>query len=99
MKEKLRKEIKEKRIKHTKEDNREKSNEIKERLFNLKEFREAETILFYISYDGEVFTHDMILERFYKKNIIIPVSNKEDSTLTLSHLKSWRNLVLVLMKS
>jgi 5-formyltetrahydrofolate cyclo-ligase len=92
MKEKLRKEIKEKRRKQTKEENRKKSKEIKEKLFGLKEFKEAETILFYISYDGEVFTHDMILESFYKKNIIVPISNKEDSSLTLSHLKSWEEL-------
>ncbi len=65
MKEKIRKEIKEKRRKHTKEDNRKKSKEIKERLFGLPEFKDAETVLFYISYDGEVFTHDMILESFY----------------------------------
>jgi len=92
MKEKLRKEIKEKRRKQSKEDNRKKSKEIKERLFGLKEFIDAETVLFYISYDGEVFTHDMILESFYKKNIIVPVSNKDTCSLTLSHLKSWEEL-------
>ena len=92
MKEKLRKEIKEKRRKHSKEENRKKSKEIKERFFELKEFKDAETVLFYISYNGEVFTHDMILESFYKKNIIIPVSNPDDCTLTLSHLRSWEEL-------
>ena len=50
MKENIREEIKEKRRKHTKEENRKKSKEIKEKLFGLKEFKEAETILFYISY-------------------------------------------------
>ena len=92
MKENLRKDLKEKRRKYTKEDNRKKSKEIKERLFNLKEFKDAETVLFYISYGSEVFTHDMILESFYKKNIIVPISNKKDSSLTLSHLKSWEEL-------
>jgi 5-formyltetrahydrofolate cyclo-ligase len=92
MKEKLRKEIKEKRRKQSKEDNRKKSKEIREKLFSLKEFKDAETILFYISYDGEVFTHDMIVESFYKKNIVVPVSNKEDNTLILSRLKSWEEL-------
>jgi 5-formyltetrahydrofolate cyclo-ligase len=94
MKEKLRKEIKEKRRKHTKEDNRKKSKEIKEKLFSLPEFKAAQTVLFYISYDDEVFTHDMILESFYKKNIIVPVSNPDKCTLTLSHLKSWEELNL-----
>jgi len=92
MKEKIRKEIKEKRRKQAKEDNRTKSKEIKERLFRLSGFDDAETVLFYISYDGEVFTHDMILESFYKKNIIVPVSNPDNCTLTLSHLKSWDEL-------
>jgi len=92
MKEKLRKEIKEKRRKLIKEDNRKRSKEIKERLFQLKEFKDAQTILFYISYNGEVFTHDMVLESFYNKNIIVPVSNKEDCSLILSHLKSWEEL-------
>jgi len=92
MKENIRKQIKEKRRKQSKEENRKKSKEIKERLFSLKEYKEAEAILFYISYNGEVFTHDMILESFYKKNIIVPVSNKQDSSLTLSHLKSWEEL-------
>ena len=92
MKEELRKEIKEKRKKLSKEENRKKSKEIKERLFSLNEFKEAETVLFYISYNSEVFTHDMILESFYKKNIIVPISNKEDCSLTLSHLKSWEEL-------
>jgi 5-formyltetrahydrofolate cyclo-ligase len=98
MKEKLRKETKikreEKRTKHSKEENIKKSKEIKEKLFNLKEFKDAETILFYVSYNGEVFTHDMICELFYKKNIIVPLSNKENHTLTLSHLKSWEELCI-----
>jgi 5-formyltetrahydrofolate cyclo-ligase len=94
MKEKLRKEIKEKRRKQTKEDNRKKSKEIKEKLFSLPEFKDAQTVLFYISYNGEVFTHDMILESFYKKNIIVPVSNPDKCTLTLSHLKRWEELSL-----
>ena len=94
MKEKLRKEIKEKRRKQTKEENRKKSKEIKEKLFSLPEFKDAEAVLFYISYGGEVFTHDMIHESFYKKNIIVPVSNTEDCSLRLSHLKSWEELGL-----
>jgi len=92
MKEKLRKEIKEKRRKLSKEENRKKSKEIKEKLFGLKEYRDARVVLFYVSYNGEVFTHDMILESFYKKNVIVPVSNKEDNTLILSRLKSWDEL-------
>jgi len=92
MKEKLRKEIKEKRRKLSKEENRKKSKEIKERLFGLKEFMGAETVLFYISYDGEVFTHDMIKEAMKEKRVVVPISNKEDCSLSLSELNNLGDL-------
>ena len=92
MKEKLRKEIKEKRRKLTKEENRKKSKEVKERLFGLKEYRDAESVLFYVSYDDEVFTHDMIKEALKDKRVIVPISNKEDCSLSLSILKNWDDL-------
>jgi 5-formyltetrahydrofolate cyclo-ligase len=92
MKREIRKRILLKRKSLSKTEIFKKSNKIKEKLFSLKEFKDAETILFYISYDGEVFTHDMILESFYKKNIVVPVSNNEDNTLILSGLKSWEEL-------
>jgi 5-formyltetrahydrofolate cyclo-ligase len=94
MKENLRKEIKEKRNKISKEENRRKSKKIKEILFNFKEFKEAKTILFYISYNGEVFTHDMIRESFLRKNVIVPISNTKDQSLILSQLKSWDELTI-----
>lgn len=31
------------------------SKEIKEELFSLKEYKDAKTVLFYVSYNGEVF--------------------------------------------
>jgi len=92
MKEKLRKEIIEKRIKQSKEENKRKSKEIKEKLFNLKEYKDAETILFYVSYNGEVFTHDMIKEAIENKTVIVPITNKDDCSLTLSELRSWDDL-------
>lgn len=92
MKERLRKEIKEKRKKQTKEENRKKSKEIKKKLFCLKEFKDAETILFYISYNSEVFTHQMIKEAFKDKRVVVPISNKKNYSLTLSELKSLDDL-------
>ena len=92
MKEKLRKEIKEKRKKHSKEENRKKSKEIKERLFGLKEFRDAGRVLFYVSYSGEVFTHEMIKQALKDKKVVLPISNKHDNTLSLSIIKSWDDL-------
>jgi len=92
MKEKLRKEIKEKRRKITKEENRKKSKEVKERLFSLKEYKDAKCALFYVSYNGEVFTHDMIKEALKDKKVVVPISNKEDCSLSLSILKNWDDL-------
>lgn len=92
MKENLRKELKEKRRKITKEENRKKSKEIKERLFSLKEYKDARVVLFYVSYNGEVFTRDMIKEALKEKIVIVPISNKKDNTLILSKLEKWNEL-------
>ena len=92
MKEILRKQIKEKRRKQTKEEQRKKSKEIKEKLFSLKEYKDAKTVLFYISYNGEVFTHEMIKEALKNKKVVVPISNKEKQTLGLSVLESWSDL-------
>jgi len=92
MKEILRKEIKEKRRKHIKEEQRKKSKEIKEKLLSVKEYREAKTVLFYVSYNGEVFTHEMIKEALKDKKIVVPISNVETQTLCLSILESWDDL-------
>jgi len=94
MKEILRKEIKEKRRNISKEENRKKSKEIKEKLFNLREYKDARVVLFYISYNGEVFTHDMIKDALEDKKVVVPISNKEDNTLSLSKLDSWDDLEL-----
>ena len=51
-----------------------KSLTVKNRLFLLKEFKEAETILFYISTEEEVDTKDMIAEALKMgKKIVLPV--------------------------
>jgi 5-formyltetrahydrofolate cyclo-ligase len=93
IKEKIRKEIKEKRRRQSKEENRKKSKEIKEKLFGLKEYRDAKTVLFYVSYDGEVFTHDMIKESLKEKRVVVPISDPKNCSLTLSELRSWGDLV------
>ena len=92
MKENLRKEIKEKRRKQSKKEQRKKSKEIKEKLFSLKEYKDAKTVLFYVSYDSEVFTHDMIKDALKEKKVVVPISNKKDRSLILSELKSWNYL-------
>jgi 5-formyltetrahydrofolate cyclo-ligase len=92
MKEKLRKEIKEKRRKLSKEEQRKKSKLIKRELFSLKEYKNVKTVLFYVSYNSEVFTHDMIKDALEKKKVVVPISNVNNETLILSILESWSDL-------
>ena len=71
----------------------ENSFKIKNRLFNLNEFIKASTILFYVSYNNEVYTHEMIRELLTsKKNIVVPISEKKNRILILSKLENWDDL-------
>lgn len=93
MKKKVRRELINLRKSLSKNEVLEKSNKIKDRLFKMKEFKEAPTILFYISYDNEVFTHDMIKDIIKnKKNVVVPVTDKKNKILILSQLKNWNDL-------
>ena len=93
MKDIVRRELIEKRKSLTKSEIFKKSEIIKNKLFELSEFKKAKTILFYVSYDNEVFTHDMIKESIdNKKNVIVPISDKKNKNLILSKLQSWNDL-------
>lgn len=93
MKNKLRKELIEIRRNIPKYKILEKSNKIKNRLFKMDEFKHASTILFYISYGNEVYTHDMIkFAMSNRKNVIVPVSDKNNRRLILSEFNNWDDL-------
>jgi len=93
MKNRLRRELKDRRSGLLKSEVLNKSNQIKERIFSLKEFKQAHAVLFYISYDNEVYTHDMIKESIPKgKRIVVPISDKENRRLILSEFDEWNNL-------
>lgn len=93
MKHLLRKKLIEKRKSLSKEQVFEKSERIQQRLFNLDEFKNSSTILFYVSYDNEVFTHNMIKESIsLRKKVIVPISVIKDRTLLLSRLERFQNL-------
>lgn len=94
-KDKLRKKIMKIRNDLPKSDLLRKSNQIKKRLFALNEFKKASTILFYVSYDNEVFTHDMIKKCISnRKCVVVPVTDKENRRLIPSMLDNWRDLSL-----
>jgi len=66
------------KLKTQKEENREKKSKIiKEKLFRISEFIQAKRVMFYISFDGEVDTEDMIKEaKKLGKIIAVPASRR-----------------------
>jgi 5-formyltetrahydrofolate cyclo-ligase len=71
----------------------EKSRRVKQRVFAVKEYKDAKTILFYVSYDNEVSTHEMITESLAMgKRVVVPKVNEKDHTLCLSLLNKWEDL-------
>ena len=71
-----------------------KSKLIKEQIFQMQEFREAKTILFYVSYDNEVDTHEMIKESLgMKKQVVVPKTDMKNRTIICSSLTKWDDLL------
>ncbi len=95
MKREIRSLIQKKRKKMTVSEVIEKSGRIKNRLFSMKEFQNAKTILFYISYDNEVNTHEMVQESLQqKKHLIVPVSDVKTHSIICSTLLKWDDLAI-----
>jgi len=70
-----------------------KSNQIKRRFFEMDELKHAHAILFYVSYDNEVYTHDMIKESLSTgKKVVVPITDTEKHCLILSRLNNWNDL-------
>jgi 5-formyltetrahydrofolate cyclo-ligase len=93
MKEYLRKDLLKKRNNLSNLEVIKKSSHIKKRLFNMNEYKKSQTIFYYISYDNEVYTHDMIKKSILdNKNIVVPVSDKINRKLILSKLDKWDDL-------
>jgi len=93
MKEEVRKELIKLRKNLSKNEILEKSEKIKNKLFKMTEFKESPTILFYVSYDNEVYTHEMIKDSITnKKNVVVPLTDKKNKILILSKLDSWDDL-------
>jgi 5-formyltetrahydrofolate cyclo-ligase len=88
----IRKVLKKKRLNLSKEEVLTKSELIKNRLFQIDEFKITKNILFYVSYNGEVFTHNAIKEALIDKKVVVPISKKEDYSLILSKLDSFEDL-------
>jgi len=70
----LREDLLEKRKKLEKNEIIKKGNVIKEKLFSLEEYKKAKTVMFFVSFGKEIYTHDMVLEALQNKNktVVIP---------------------------
>ena len=93
MKKSLREQFLIKRKELSKSEVKKKSLQIHHRLFSLPWYRTAQNILFYVSYDNEVDTHDMIKESLTNgKTILVPKTDTKKKTICLSKLLSWDDL-------
>jgi 5-formyltetrahydrofolate cyclo-ligase len=84
----------EKRKSMPKEEVMKNSRIIKDRLFNLSEYRNARNVLFYVSYDNEVFTHEMVKDALSdeNKNVFVPITDMNKRQIIVSQLFNWDDL-------
>ena len=93
MKKQLREQILQKRNTLTRKEVLEKSMKIQLHLMNFSWYREAQSILFYISYNNEVHTHEMIQESLKNgKHVVVPKTDCQRKELILSTLNCWGDL-------
>jgi len=57
------------------------SREIKERLFDLPEYRSCKVIMFYIAHDNEVETREMIIDSLNNKKVLVPYTSLESDMI------------------
>ncbi|HAJ57646.1 MAG TPA: 5-formyltetrahydrofolate cyclo-ligase [Candidatus Omnitrophica bacterium] len=89
-KKKIRKEVLGKLRDHKEEDRVKKSSKIAKKLFLLKEFLKAKTVLFYLSFDGEVDTLRMIRDTIKQgKRVAVPAILKGKNEIFASLLKNF----------
>lgn len=72
MKNQLKESILQKRNSMPQEEILEKSNKIKNKLFTLKHYKNSKTIMFFVSFDSEVNTHEMVKESLKNKAVVVP---------------------------
>ena len=72
MKNQLKESILEKRNSLSKEEITERSKQIENNLFNLEQYKKSKTIMFFVSFNSEVNTHEMIKDALKIKTIAVP---------------------------
>ncbi len=89
-KKQIRKEVIKKLKNHKEEERLKKSSKIAGKLFLLKEYLKAKTVLFYLSFDGEVDTLRMIKDAMKQgKKVAVPVIRRKAKELVPSLLEDF----------
>jgi len=89
-KKRIRLELLKKLKSHKEEDRFRKSTEIAKKLFSLKNYLKAKTVLFYLSLDGEVDTVSMIRDSMKQgKRVAVPVIRRETRDIVPSLLVDY----------
>ena len=91
MKAQIREEILSKRNSLAKKEVFERSEKIKNNLFNLQEYKKAKNVMFFVSFGNEVHTHEMIKQALKDKIVIAPKVLNHD--IEPSVIMSLDNLV------
>lgn len=80
-------------LRNQKEETRfQKSALIRSKLFERQEFKDASTIMFYASFDGEVDTREMIKEaKAQGKKVVLPIIIKEEKKIIPSLIEDLEN--------
>ena len=72
----------------------ENSEKISNNLLSLPAFQDSTHILFYVSYNGEVHTHNLIKKAFsLHKKVYVPISKTKNHTLSISKLQQFNDLI------
>lgn len=62
------------------------------RLFEVEDFKRAKSVMFYVSKEGEVFTHGMIEHALKTKSVVVPLVDLKQKKLELSELRKFEHL-------
>ncbi|MFH1591377.1 MAG: 5-formyltetrahydrofolate cyclo-ligase [archaeon] len=92
MKSQLRKDYDQKRLAIDEKSVLQWSKTIIEKLSGLAEYQSANTVLYYVSKRGEVFTHDLIHKAFGKKRVVVPKGIEHPFGLGLNEISSFDQL-------
>ena len=72
MKSRLKESLLKKRNSLSKEEILERSRKIQKNLFGLKQYSDSKTVMFFVSFNSEVRTHDMVIEALKSKTVAVP---------------------------